>query len=49
MDDPNQTGLLLEVADVDAFMAFATSPETAKLKVEDGVKDAGFQTFTEVK
>jgi len=48
-DDPNQTGLLLEVADVDAFMAFAASPETANLKVEDGVKDAGFKTFTEVK
>ena len=48
-DDPNQTGLLLDVADVEAFTAFATSAATAASKKEDGVIDPTLRTFTEVR
>ena len=49
MDKPNQTGLLLQVDDMEAFQTFVTSSDTANLKVEDGVKDKTLRTFAEVK
>jgi len=49
MDKPNQTGLLLQVDDMEAFQTFVTSSDTANLKVVDGVKDKTLRTFAEVK
>jgi uncharacterized protein (TIGR02246 family) len=45
-DLPNQHALLVEVADMDAFHAWATSPAVAAAKAEDGVIDEGFMIFT---
>lgn len=48
-DDPNQTGLLLEIVDMDAFNALMAAPETVVAKAEDGVKDATMRVFNEAK
>ena len=48
-DTPNLTGLMIDVADMDAFNAFMAMPETQAAKKADGVKDANFHVFTEVK
>jgi uncharacterized protein (TIGR02246 family) len=48
-DNPNVTGLVIDVVDMAAFQAFMASPETASAKVEDGVKDATLRVFAEVK
>jgi uncharacterized protein (TIGR02246 family) len=48
-DDPNQTGVVIDVVDMAAFQAFMNSPEVATAKAEDGVKDATLRVFAEVK
>jgi ketosteroid isomerase-like protein len=45
----NQVGLLVDVADMEAFHAFLTSEEGAKAKAEDGVIDKGMRVYEEVK
>ena len=47
--NPNLTGLLIDVADMDAFQAFMESPVAEQAKAEDGVKDATLRIFKEVK
>lgn len=46
--DPNLTGLLIGVTDMDAFQAMLESPEGAAAKAADGVVDASMRVFTEV-
>ena len=46
--DPNLTGLLIGVTDMDAFQAMLESPEGAAAKAADGVADASMRVFTEV-
>jgi ketosteroid isomerase-like protein len=48
-DDPNLTGVLLEIEDMDSFADFMESSEVAVAKAEDGVKDATLKAFAEVK
>jgi ketosteroid isomerase-like protein len=48
-DKPNQIGLLVDVADMEAFHAFLNSEEGAAAKAEDGVIDKGMRTYVEVK
>jgi ketosteroid isomerase-like protein len=48
-DKSNQIGLLVDVADMEAFHAFLNSEEGAKAKAEDGVIDKGMRTYVEVK
>jgi len=48
-DDPNLTGLIVDVTDVDEFQAFVASPDVVAAKAEDGVKDKGMQFLAEVK
>jgi ketosteroid isomerase-like protein len=47
-DNPKLTGLVIEVADIEAFQAFMSSDAAAASKAEDGVKDAKMHVFTEV-
>ena len=48
-DNPNLTGLLVQVTDMEAFEAFMATPDAAAAKTADGVKDATMHVFTEVK
>jgi ketosteroid isomerase-like protein len=48
-EQANQVGLLVEVSDMETFMAFINSPETQAAKVEDGVIDSSLRFHTEVK
>ncbi len=48
-DDPKQFGLVVEVLDMDAMMAWLNSPEGAAAKAEDGVIDSSMTFMTEVK
>ena len=48
-DNPNQTGLLVDVADMAAFQAMLNSDEGATAKAEDGVIGKGMRTYVEVK
>ncbi len=48
-DRPDLTGLVVKVADMEAFRAFMDMPETAAAKKAAGVKDKNFHVFTEVK
>lgn len=48
-DDPKRVGLLVEVTDMDAMMAWLNSPEGAAAKAEDGVIDSSLIFMTEVK
>ena len=45
----NQVGLVIDVADMEAFHAFLNSEEGTKAKAEDGVKDKGMRMYMEVK
>ena len=47
-DDPNLTGLIIDVADMDEFQAYLGGEEGVKAKAEDGVKDATLQLLAEV-
>jgi len=44
-----QVGLVIDVADMDAFQAYLNSEEVAKAKAEDGVIDKGMRMYMEVK
>jgi len=46
---PNQTALLVQVTDPEAFTTFITSPEVEKAKAEDGVINSTMMAYTEVK
>jgi ketosteroid isomerase-like protein len=48
-DDPHRIGLLLEVTDMDALMAFMATPEAAAAEAEDGVIVSTLRFMTEVK
>lgn len=48
-ENPNFTGLLIEVEDIEAFQAFLESPEGSAAKAEDGVKDATLRIVAEVR
>ncbi len=48
-DTPTQIGLLVDVADMEAFYAFLNSEEGAAAKAEDGVIDKGMRVYSEVK
>jgi len=48
-DDPKRVGLLVEVVDMDAMVAWLNSPESAAAKAEDGVIDSSIRVMTEVK
>ena len=45
----NQVGLLVDVADMEAFHAYLMSEAGAKAKAEDGVIDKGMRVYEEVK
>ncbi len=47
-DDPESVGLLVDVADADAFQDFLASPEGAQAKSEDGVIDDTIRVLVEV-
>lgn len=47
-DDPNRTGLVVYVTDMDAFQAFLESPEGQAAKAEDGVKERTMRVFAGV-
>jgi uncharacterized protein (TIGR02246 family) len=47
--NPNLTGLVLRVTDMEAFQAMLDSPEGQASKAEDGVKDATMRVFIEVR
>jgi len=47
-DNRNHHALLVDVADMDAFTAWASSPEATAAKAEDGVLDKGFMIFTPI-
>lgn len=47
-DMANHFGLVVEVADMDTFIAWIQSPESAAAKTEDGVLDKGFLVMTEM-
>ena len=46
--NPKVTGLLIDVADMEAFQAFMDSPAAATAKAEDGVRDATLRMFTAI-
>lgn len=46
--DPNLTGLVVEVADMEALNAWLASEDGARAKAEDGVIDETLQILTEV-
>ena len=46
--NPNMTGLLIDVADMEALHAFLSSEEGAAAKAEDGVQDDGMRFLVEV-
>jgi len=46
---PTQIGILVDVADMEAFHAFLNSEEGAAAKAEDGVIDKGMRMYKEVK
>ena len=46
---PTQIGILVDVADMEAFHAFLNSEEGAAAKAEDGVLDKGMRMYMEVK
>lgn len=46
--DPNMTGLLIDVTDMEAFQAFLSSEEGEAAKAEDGVQDEGMRILVEV-
>ena len=48
-DNPNLTGLLVDVADMDKFQAYLEGEEGTAAKAEDGVKDETLQLLFEVK
>lgn len=48
-DDPKRVGLLVEVKDMEAFMAFTTSAATQAAKAEDGVIERTLRLMTEVR
>jgi ketosteroid isomerase-like protein len=48
-DDPNRVGLLVEITDMDAMVAWLASPDSAAAKAEDGVIDSTIRLMTEVK
>jgi len=48
-DNPNLTGLLIEVADMQALEAMLNSPEGVAAATEDGVKRSTLRFFAEVK
>ena len=48
-DKPTEIGLLVDVADMEAFQAFLNSDEGAMAKAEDGVIDKGMRVYKEVK
>jgi len=48
-DDPKRVGLLVEILDMDAMVAWLNSPESAAAKAEDGVIDSTVRFMTEVK
>lgn len=47
-DDPRRVGLLVEILDMDAMVAWLNSPESAAAKSEDGVIDSTIRVMTEV-
>lgn len=47
-DDPKRVGLLVDVADMDAFMTWAQSEDAAKAKAADGVIDETMRVLSEV-
>ena len=47
-DDPNVTGLVIEVEDFKAFKSFLDSPEGSKAKAADGVKSETMKILNEV-
>lgn len=48
-ENPDEVGLLIEVADMDTLMTFLNSPETQAAKTEDGVIDSTLRFHTEAK
>ena len=48
-EDPNLTGLAIEVSDMAALSAWLESEDGAKAKAEDGVIDSTLQILAEVK
>ena len=48
-ENPNKVGLVVDVADMEAFHAFLSSDEGAVAKAEDGVIDKGMRVYAEVK
>jgi ketosteroid isomerase-like protein len=48
-EDPNLTGVLIDVADMDEFQAYLGGEEGVAAKAEDGVKDATLRMLAEVK
>lgn len=49
LTNPKLTGLLIDVADMDAFQAFLESPAAIRAKAEDGVRDATLRVFEAMK
>lgn len=47
-DDPNETGLIIDVEDFKAFKSFLDSPEGSKAKAADGVKSETMKILSEV-
>jgi ketosteroid isomerase-like protein len=47
-DEPNQTGLLIDVIDMAAFEAMLSSAEGAAAKAEDGVVDSSMRVYVEM-
>lgn len=48
-ENANHVGLVAEISDMDAFMAWMNSPEAQTAKTEDGVIDSTLRFMTEVK
>jgi ketosteroid isomerase-like protein len=48
-ENANHVGLVAEISDMDAFMAWMSSPEAQTAKTEDGVIDSTLRFMTEVK
>lgn len=48
LEDPNVTGLMLFVEDMEALRAFMDSPEAGAERAEDGVVEATLRVFAEV-
>lgn len=48
LEDPNLTGLMLFIDDMEALQAFMDSPEAEAARAEDGVVEATLRVFTEV-